>query len=214
MLKWGRLWLLLILGACSSESYIAHNSSESFDNLSPISSRQVQREQQLVLSPHYHIEVAFASGGMASEDVPDLNRLARDSLARQLRRYFSHVTISTEPDTLQRSLANASSEAQVLIFPRIESWPNIKPIRIQECETQAGEKKTSLGECEADDQEDSDEIVVTIGLYDVLTGKHLDAIHARSRRGVASYLFGQNEEELDELNLMVVQRLTSHAGFR
>ncbi|MEC8809909.1 MAG: DUF4823 domain-containing protein [Pseudomonadota bacterium] len=204
--------LLLGVSACSSNSYIANTSTDALDSLSPVGSRQVSREQQLVLASHYHIEVGYAADGLRSEDITDLNRLARDALARHLRRYFAHVEVATTPQTLQQALRTAASHsAQLLLFPRIENWPNIEPIRLRECQDEEGNVMTSLGQCEEKDEAQSDELVVVVGIYDVLSGKHLDSVHARSRRGVAAYLYEDSEQELEVLNQLMVQRLAPNA---
>lgn len=204
--------MLMGVSACSSDSYLAHSSTSTFDNLSPVGSRQVTREQQLVLASHYNIQIAYAKDGRSTESNKDLNLSVRDSLARHMKRYFSHVQVEEEAKSLDQALQNARSQrAQLLMYPRVESWPNIDPIRVQECEDQEGNTKTSLGQCEQTEESDTDELVINVGIYDVLSGKHLDSIHARSRRGVASYLYENSDQELDELSRMIVMRLTSNA---
>lgn len=203
------------LSACSSESYIANTSTNSLDSMSPVGSRQVTRQQQMVLANHYHIQVAYANGGLRSEDIDDLNVLARDSLARHLRRYFSHVMVADKPQSLPQALAAASANsANLLMYPRIENWPNIEPLRLRECTNEEGEVKTSLGECEEKQDAQTDELVMMVGIYDVLSGQQLDAIHASSRRGVASYLFENSKKELEELTELMLLRLAPNAGQR
>lgn len=203
----------MILTGCSSDSYLAHSSTSTFDSLSPVGSRQVSREQQLVLASHYHIQIAYAANGRSTKTIADLNLTARDSLARHLQRYFSSVQVADKPQSLAQALQQAKAQqAQLLLYPRIESWPNIEPIRVQECEDEDGNKKTSLGQCEAAEESGSDELVVNVGIYDVLSGKHLDSIHARSQRGMASYLFENSEQELDELSRMIVMRLSANSS--
>ena len=206
--------VLIGVGGCSSDSYIANTSTSTFDNLSPVGSRQVTREQQLVLASHYNIQIAYARDGRSTESNKDLNLSVRDSLARHMKRYFSHVQVEEEAKSLDQALQHARSQrAQLLMYPRVESWPNIEPIRVQECEDQEGNKKTSLGQCEQTQESDSDELVINVGIYDVLSGKHLDSIHARSRRGVASYIYENSDRELDELSRMIVMRLTSNSHY-
>ncbi|MBA56217.1 MAG: hypothetical protein CMK89_17335 [Pseudomonadales bacterium] len=205
--------MLLGLGGCSSDSYLAQSSTSTFDNLSPVGSRQVTREQQLVLASHYNIQIAYAADGRSTEFIKDLNLSARDSLARHMKRYFSHVRVDEEAQSLAQALQHAKTQrAQLLMYPRVENWPNIEPIRVQECKDKDGNKKTSVGQCEPTKESDSDELVVNVGIYDVLSGMHLDSIHARSRRGMASYLFENSDQELDELSRMIVMRLTSNSN--
>ena len=170
----------------------------------------MSREQQLVLASHYRIQVAYASDGRSTDTIQDLNLNARDSLARHLKRYFSYVQIAAAPQTLEQALAVAKTQgAQLLMYPRIENWPNIAPIRVQECADKDGNTKTGIGPCESRNESDSDELVVNVGIYDVVSGQHVDSIHARSQRGVASYVYENSEQELDELNRMIVMRLSS-----
>ncbi|AUM14641.1 hypothetical protein Kalk_20385 [Ketobacter alkanivorans] len=205
----------LTLSACSSDSYIANASTNSFDKMSPVGSRQVTRQQQLALAPHYRIQVAYAENGIRSEDIDDLNLLARDALARHLKRYFSHVDVADKPQNLNQALAAAAAgQANILMYPRIENWPNIEPLRLQECTNAEGEVKTSLGECEEKDDAQTDELVVMVGIYDVLSGQQVDAIHARSRRGLASYLYEDSKNELEELNKLMLLRLAPNSGQR
>lgn len=211
--------ILILLGAtlsaCSSDSYIANATSSTFDKMSPVGSRQVTREQQLVLASHYHLRVAYLAGGIRTEDTPDLNILARDALARHLKRYFPHVEVADQPQNLSQSLTTAAANsADLLLVPRVENWPDIEPIRLRECTDEDGEVKTSLGECEEKDSAQSDELVVMVGIYDVLSGQQIDAIHARSRRGVASYLYENSKNELEELNRLMLLRLAPNSGLR
>ena len=204
--------MIVGISACSSDSYIANSSTSTLDSMSPVGSRQVSRQQQLVLASEYHILVGYADDGLRSEEIKDLNLLARDALARHLRRYFSHVQTSPKPQTLKQALQLASERsAHLLLFPRIENWPNIEPIRLRECKDENGEVITSLGECEQKEDAQSDELVVVVAIYDVLSGKHLDSIHARSRRGVAAYLYEDSEQELEVLNDLMVRRLAPNS---
>lgn len=209
------LILLLIAGliACSSDSYIANSSTSTLDKMSPVGSRQISREQQMVLASHYRIQVAYAAGGIRSEDIDDLNLLARDSLARHLKRYFADVMVADSPQSLKQALTTArANSAHLLMYPRIENWPNIEPIRLRECTNEEGEVKTSLGECEQKEGAQTDELVVMVGMYDVLSGQQLDAIHGRSKRGMASYLYEDSKNELEELNKLMVLRLAPNSG--
>ncbi|MEE2732701.1 MAG: DUF4823 domain-containing protein [Pseudomonadota bacterium] len=205
--------LCVMQGACSSETYLANSSTSTFDRYSPVGSRQVSRDQQLVLASHYHIQIGYAAEGRSSKEVADLNLSARDSLARYLKRYFSHVQVANEPQSLPLALQNArSAGAQLLLYPRIENWPNIEPIRVQECEDADGNRKTSLGACEQTSESQSAELVLSVGIYDVLSGQHLDSIQARSERGMAAYFYKNNQQELDELSQMIVMRLNASGG--
>lgn len=206
--------VVLLLG-CSSDSHIANSSTNTLKKLSPVGSRQVTRDQQMAISSHYRIRVAYAAGGLRSDDIDDLNLLARDALARHMKRYFAHITVADKAASLEQSLnLAASSGDQLMMYARIENWPNIEPIRIRECTTEEGDVKTSLGECEDKGQAQSDELVVMVAIYDVLSRQQVDSIYASSRRGVASYLYEDSVRELEELNQLILLRLAPNSGLR
>ncbi len=239
MVRAGLLWRTtlsgLILGllfmgvsSCSSDSYLAKTSSNKMGELSPIGSRQVVRQRQLVLGNHYRISVALASGGLSTEDKKQLNEVAQATLSFYLKLYFPHVNVIEQAGDLQHALqAAAMAGDQLLMIPRIESWPNIKPLRIHECKDEQGNILTRLRPCDSGSNSDSnsephgkseaevtDSLVLTVGVFDVVAGQQVDSITARSRLGVKSYIYEDNFNELRQLNEMIVNRLSAHANLR
>ena len=177
--------------------------------LSPVGSRVVVRQTQQALARHYRLNVAYVSGGLETENHKDLNLVATQTLAQHLKQYYVHVNVASGQQSLQAALKQAAQQGdQLLFFPRIERWPNIKPIRVHQCEDERGGITPSLKECDHDDsQKTSDDLVLTIAIFDVVGQMQVDSITARSSLGVKSYLYEDSLNELDVLNEMVIQRL-------
>ncbi len=208
------LFSVILLTGCSSNSYLARSSTNAMGELSPMGSRQVVRQRQQALASHYRISVGQATAGLHANDNQDLNKIASETLSEHLKHYFVHVNEINKPMGLSAALQKAAEHGdQLLMYPRVERWPNIKPLRVRECEDEQGQKTTSLRDCGHDDSvEESDELVLTIAVFDVVGGMQVDSITARSSMGVKSYLFEDSLNELQVLNEMVVNRLSAQAN--
>ena len=200
--------VLAILQACSSSSQVAINSTELLGNYSPVGSREVRRKQQMTIAGSYRIHIGYASGGESGLEASDLNKLECDSLARQFARYFAHVSKSEDPLSLSRTLDQAyQNNAQLMIYPKIAAWPNDDLNGETSCTQSTSDSVSETPPCATNPDPKSGEIVVMIGIYDVLSGTQLDAITARSQQGAASYIYKDNLKELDLLNQLIVSKL-------
>lgn len=205
------LLLFLSLQGCSSRSGLANSATDSMGDWSPVGSQQVTRHKQFTLASHYHLAVAAVTD---AEDVASPNPLHErfaSQLARQLRRYFIQVDSVSSAESQMQMLASArTGNSDILLLVRVQSWPDIDPVRLRECENNAGEKELSFQPCDAVEKDSQGEMALTVMLYDVRAGALIDSVFAHSRRGVASFVYEDSNAELEQLCKLIVGQLIGH----
>lgn len=239
------LWLLVaglpVVAGCSAQGSLAPFGHSAQHAVSPLASRQVVREAQWVLARHYRIAVGFASPEPAAVAGLPANLRARDALTQHLRRYFSRVSVDPLPQSLDAALATAAAaNAQLLLFPRVVSWPAsaaaaaCEPASVPGSAPVAADSHAeNLAENPAENPTETPaktpaqagggaipagcvaapagELALLVSVYDVGSGQQLDAIYAHARLGIESRWRDTSAEELDALSGLLVSRITAMA---
>ena len=208
------LWVLFacVLGGCASQSQLAASATSTMGNWSPVGSRQITRQKPYTLSDHYRLYLAWLPGQGPDSKSTDLNGQFSLQLSRYLQRYFLSVQQAPAPTNLATALDQAAAAgAEILMLARVESWPDIDPVRLQECKAEDGRKKLSFESC--DQQGGSNgTMALSVALYDVQLRQPVDVISAVSQRGMASYLYDNADAELQQLCQLIAGQLTPRSA--
>ncbi len=207
---------LLCVTGCVSRSPAANTATGMLGDWSPVGSQRITRQNQFVFGSHYQLYVGQVPAGLQTDEREDLNRTVSIELARYLRRYFADVERADAAESLGEALDNAASAgADILLMPRMESWPTIDPVRVHQCKDAKGKEELKLSPCNSDDDESAQgELAFSVAVYDVRARHQVDAVSAHGQRGAAAYLYERTLEELQELCNAIAAQMAPHGGGR
>lgn len=208
--SFGMLLLMLCCHGCSSQTGLANSATDTMGDWSPVGSRQVVRHKHYTLAAHYRLQVSTISSGTEGDSQKQLDAEFADQFARQLRRYYLHVESGVGADSLQAALATArAGNADILLQSSVQRWPDIEPVRVQECEKENGQKSLSLKSCDSEEKPEQGEMALVVAIYDVRAGLLVDSVYAHSRRGIASFVYENSQTELETLCKLIVGQLAA-----
>ena len=211
---------LIALTGCVSRSPMANSATDVMGDWSPVGSQQVTRQRQFVLSNQYRLYVGRSDDSLSSREHPDLNQTVSVELARYLRRYFVEVDLAQQSQNLTTALkAAAAADADILLLPRIESWPNIDPIGTNHCpETNKADAQaeTKTANCPENNESKNaegkrGEMALSVAIYDVRGRNQIDVVSAQGRRGATAYMMEKKQEDLESLCNAIASQLSSQA---
>lgn len=209
------LAIALCVAGCVSRSPAANTATSALGDWSPVGSQRITRQNQFVWASHYQLFVGQVPDGLRAGDQDDLNQTVSIELARYLRRYFADVQRAPSPQNLGAALdAAAEAGADILLMPRVESWPTIDPVRVHQCKDAKGEEELKLAPCETTEESKQGELALSVAVYDVRARHQIDAVSAHGQRGVAAYLYEKSLEELQELCNAIASQMAPHGGAR
>lgn len=163
---------------------MAQSSTEVMGQYSPVGSFKIDRKSQMTLANQYRIYLARAIDQTTESEqgVSDHNLQQQSALARHLKRYFPDVVTGRDAGSIREALTlSAQVHSQVMLYSSVDSWP--------------------------DEENRVEELVVSVAVYDVNSGKRLDIITAHYHPGVRSHLNPDLLKALDELNRRVVSKV-------
>ena len=194
------------LAGCVSRSTTANSATRMLGEWSPVGSQHITRQRQFVLPSHYRLYVGRLEGGLSSRDFPDLNQTSSTELARYLRRYFVEVEMAGSSQSLAAALKGAAAaDADVLLLPRLESWPSIEPIGKSSCEQES--KQTGAAAACAESADEHGELALSVAIYDVRARHQIDIVSAHGQRGAAAFLTEKKLEDLQSLCSAIAAQL-------
>lgn len=203
-------WLVVLVTTqgCSFHSDLASASTDSLGDWSPVGSRQVSRHTRFALATHYRLAVvALATQREAAMDALD-NGFSQ-ALLQQLQRHYLVVEELTAVPSVDVALSSARDRgADILLVAKVQRWPDIDPVRLHECAQAGGETRLAITPCDKKDKQTQGEMALAVALYDVRDGRPVDAISARSRRGVSAFVYENATAELEQLCKMIVGQLS------
>lgn len=203
-------WLVLLMASqgCSFNSELASASTDSMGDWSPVGSRQVSRHTRFTLATHYRLAViSLATNREAAVD--SLDSGFSQELVRQLQRHYLVVEELAPVASVEGALSSArNSGADILLVAKVQRWPDIDPLRLHECEQAGGETQMGVTPCDKKNKHTQGEMALTVALYDVRDGRPVDAISARSRRGMSAFVYENAATELEHLCKMIAGQLS------
>lgn len=203
------LVILVVVGlaGCVSRSTTANSATSMMGDWSPVGSQHITRQRQFVLPSHYRLYVGRLEGGLSTGDYPDLNQTTSAELARYLRRYFVEVDVAGKSQSLASALKGAAAvDADVLLLPRLESWPSIKPVGSSACETKPDQAGAAAEAC-AESADGHGELALSVAIYDVRARHQIDIVSAHGQRGAAAFLAEKKFEDLQSLCSAIASQL-------
>ena len=201
----------LVTTGCSSQSGLANSATHSMGDWSPVGSQEITRTRQFTLASHYHLATAGLVVAGESETESQLHTAFSQQLARELRRYFLQVNVHDNVPSVQDALTSAGQDqADILLVLHVQRWPDIDPVRVQECENADGQKALSLKPCDSTKEDTQGEMALMVAIYDVRAGIQIDTLFARSQRGIASFVYDDTKAELQHLCKLIAGQLSVH----
>ena len=200
------LALLMTLQGCSFNSEMASASTDSMGDWSPVGSRQVSRHTRFTLASQYRLAVAT----LATDPAGSQDTAFSQELIEQLRQHYLSVEEVVSVASLDAALSSARHMgADILLVTKVQRWPDIDPVRLHECQQEGGSSEYSVSPCGQAEKDSQGEMALAVALYDVREGRAVDAISARSRRGMAAFVYEDAVAELEQLCKMIVGQLSA-----
>lgn len=204
------VWLAFLMASqgCSFNSKLASASTDSMGEWSPVGSRQVSRHTRFTLATHYRLAViTLATNREAAVD--SLDSGFSQELLRQLQRHYLVVEELAPVASVDSALSSARAlDADILLVAKVQRWPDIAPVRLHECEQAGGGTQMGVTPCDKKNKPTQGEMALAVALYDVRDGRAVDAISARSRRGMSAFVYENAATELEQLCKMIVGQLS------
>ena len=196
--------LTLFLGGCQSQHPLATSSTDLMGDLSPVGSFTVERRQPFVLPFDASIYIANPVNGLVTDDGLDINSRLVDTFKQGFSQNFASVFVAVNKERLPVSLGAARQmNANFLVYPFIERWANIDPIRVKQCEELGGKG------CGVDsDDDESGDSRVSVAIYESVSGKLVDMISIKSKRGIAAYFYEDNDKVMHIITRSVLDSLS------
>lgn len=204
------VWLALLMTSqgCSFNSELASASTDSMGDWSPVGSRQVSRHTRFTLATQYRLAVATLTTNRESA-MDSLDSGFSQALVHQLQRHYLVVDELAPVASMDAALSSArNSGADILLVAKVQRWPDIDPVRLHECAQAGGETQIGITPCDKKDKHTQGEMALKVALYDVRDGRSVDAISARSRRGMSAFVYEDAVAELEQLCKMIVGQLS------
>ena len=198
------LGVALLLAGCQSQHPLAANSTELMGDLSPVGSFAVERRQSFVLPFDASIYIANPVNGLVTDDGVDINSRLVDIFKEGFAQNFASVFVAINKERLPVSLGAARQmNANFLVYPFVERWANIDPIRVKRCDTS---KDESCAVAREEDQ--SGDSRVSVAIYETVSGQLVDMISVKSKRGIAAYFYEDNDKVMQVITTSVLDSLS------
>ena len=199
------LFLAMLLPACQSDHPAAMASTGWMGELSPIGSYQVQRRHSMILPIDASIYVANPASALLTDDGVDVNTLLAQKLEQGFSLNFSQVYSGLNKERVPQALYSARQlGAQFLVFPQVQQWADIKPIKLRNCD-----EKPDADGCAEHDNGNQGDSRVSIVIYECASGALVDLVTVHLQRGVTAYLYEDNHKPLERLVTSLVDSLTA-----
>ncbi|MCG8668617.1 MAG: DUF4823 domain-containing protein [Pseudomonadales bacterium] len=194
----------MLVGACQSQHPLAQRSTQWMGDFSPVGSYEVQRRHSFILPYDASIYIANPVNAIVTDDGVDVNSMLVSKMKGGLSQHFAKVFVGLGKERFNQAL-NSSREmgAQFMVYGNIERWPNITPIKLESC-------KDNDPDCRkvTSSEEQSGEARIAVTIYETMSGKLVDLMTIRSQRGLASYLYEDHQQPLDDVVALMIKSLS------